>query len=267
MFERKMKAVCKEHMADKNEIKDNIIAQISTEPVKSTPKSYLKKALTTYAAFLITVVLVGGGIVVAAEAAEYNKAVSYLTEQGISIENMTRNEVKETYYKVVQDRAAYISSVTSNDISSDASSDASSDTSSDVSSDTSSNHPLENEGTKDSYVPPDYSSPEPSISTSDCQHESIYELTPCLEPTCITPGHTEVFACEDCGAIVLEGWVTPATNAHSFDSNDICIHCGMILNMSDYLTYELNEDGNGYTVTGFGDLPRDRSAEFCICPS
>lgn len=100
MFKDKMKSVIGLHAANKNEIKDNIIAKMGSEPVNVTPKHYLKKALTTYAAFLIAVVLAGGGIVIVAEAAEYNRAVSYLTEQGVSIENMTRNEVIALYNSV-----------------------------------------------------------------------------------------------------------------------------------------------------------------------
>lgn len=97
MFKDKMKSVIGLHAANKDEIKDNIIAKIGSEPVNVTPKPYLKHILTACVAFLMGTFLTVS-TVIAVEAAEYNRAVTYLTEQGISIENMTRDEIKSAYF-------------------------------------------------------------------------------------------------------------------------------------------------------------------------
>lgn len=114
MFKDKMKSVLGAYTANKDEIKENVISKIGTKSVAPSQRSPLKKALTTYAAFLITVILISGGIVVAAEAAEYNKAVTYLTAQGISIEDMTRREVITLYRS--ERRSASASSDTFSDM-------------------------------------------------------------------------------------------------------------------------------------------------------
>lgn len=99
MFKDKMKAAVSQYAPNKDMLKDIVLEQMSSPAVK-TGTFKLRYILTSCLALVL--IAAAGGVAIVAEAAEYNRAVEFFEENGLSTEGLSRNELKTVYKDISQ---------------------------------------------------------------------------------------------------------------------------------------------------------------------
>lgn len=231
-------------------VDDKYIVESTDSAVSAYFKNLRINTLSLAAVFaLVFFISSASGIYFTIDTIRYNEAVTYLTQQGYTVEGLTKTEVMEIYNSIISHDVSSHTPTSSNLESSFIPPTSSENASSDVSStphhsssenpyvsSESSNVSSETEGNS-SVVPP------------GCKHTSVIKVGR-KEPTCVHEGEYGATVCRDCGYVLIPSYTLSPTGKHSFDNN-VCIHCGLDLNIEDYIVFELDESGTSYTVTDF----------------
>lgn len=77
------------------------------------------------------------------------------------------------------------------------------------------------------------------------------------EATCTKDGKTAGKHCSTCNTVFTPQEVIPAKGWHELNEDSVCVLCGKSFNYTFGLDYELNEDGNSYSVSGIGRASGD----------
>lgn len=101
MLRSRIKSAFASHINDKEDIRSRVLERVAHDGATVTRPAPRVRPVIAVCFALLVLAGAGGGIAIAVEAAEYNEAVSYLAEQGISIEGMSRDDVKSLYREIL----------------------------------------------------------------------------------------------------------------------------------------------------------------------